>query len=173
MFTEFDVLVSVIILISTIISFMNGIAKDLLSLVGWVGAAAVTLLFFPFAASLMDELFRSSRVVNIAAVIIVYVIALAGISVINSMILDNLREFRLGPVDRSMGAVFGLFKGVVIVSIIHFSIITVAEKEPDWLAEGETYGLTSSGAGIIHNMTKGYVEEGKEAIEQQDFREGS
>jgi len=148
---------------------MNGFSKDFLALIGWVGAGVITLVFFPYAASMMEELFRSSRMVNIAAVVLVYLIALSGISVINAMILDNLREFRLGAVDRAFGAVFGLMKGVVIVSVIHFTIVTVAEKEPGWLTDGETYGMTGAGSEIIQDLTKNFVDDGREVIEEQQI----
>jgi len=168
MFTEFDVFVCVIVVISTIMSFLRGFVKDFLGIVGWWGAAGITLVFYPYAASYTESLFRSSWLISVAAVIIVYIIALMFLSIINSMIIDNLREFRMGPVDRSFGMLFGLFKGLVIISVLHFTIVTIAGNEPAWLKEGETFGLTEMGSDIIEDMFGDFIRDRKEAVQSRD-----
>jgi len=154
-------------LISVLVSFMKGFVKDFLSLFAWIGAAIATLYFYPFAASFMEGLFKSSRIVNITAIISAYVISLSALSLINSFIYGNLKEFQANMSDKVLGIFFGLFKGFVIISATHFIIITIAEKEPDWLVDGETYELTKRGSDIITNLSQNYLEKGKEVIEEQ------
>ena len=50
MFTEFDVIVCVIIMLTTIISLLRGALKDVFSLLSYIVAAVVTLSFYPYAA---------------------------------------------------------------------------------------------------------------------------
>ena len=66
--SQFDVAVIIIILLSSVFAFLRGFIKEILLLTGWVGAISITLYAFPHAANAMGDLFKSSKVVNIAAV---------------------------------------------------------------------------------------------------------
>ena len=153
MFTEFDVLVTVIITAFTLIAFMRGFVKDLLSFASWFGAAILTVYFYPFAASHIDSLFKSPIAVSIAASASIYISSMIVFTIISTIILKSMGEHRKGAVDRSLGVVFGLLKGVFLVSLIHYCIVLVAEKEPEWLKEGETYKITRSGYEFLEEHT--------------------
>ncbi len=169
MFTPFDVLVSVIILVSIIVSFLRGFIKDLLSIFGYVGAAIITLYFFPYAVSIAQEHFKDSTVVNFVTVICLYLLVLTVIFIINATILKSLIAFRTGAVDRSLGLLFGFVKGLAIVSLIHYSVSLVAEDEPEWLTEGETYSLTQTGADIVGDIAGDYIKALKEQAEEGEY----
>ncbi len=167
MFTEFDVIVCVIILISVVGSFIRGAAKDTLTLLGYLFAAWATLFFQPYAAALTDPLFKSPQMVNVAAIILIFIASLLLISLFNAMLLDSLRDFCKTPVDRSLGLLLGLGKGLVIVSLMHFAITSIAGKEPGWLEAGETYDLTRKGSEMADSWLGEYFEEKKEALQEE------
>lgn len=164
MFTEFDVIVSVILMICVISSFLRGAVKDVLSLLGYIGAAAITLVAFPWAASMAEDWFKSSIMINIVAVVGVYFSALILISLVNSILLSAAKGFRFGFFDRTLGLAFGLIKGLVVVSALHYMITAVANDEPDWLTQGQTYEITSTGAGLLSDVVGGNYETIKDAV---------
>lgn len=158
MFTYFDVIVSVVMIICTLTSYARGFVRDFLSLLVWIGAGLLTIFFFPYAADAFESVFRHSVVVSVVAVVLVYVIFLFLLSLLNNVLLSASRDVRGGGFDKSLGALFGLGKGFIIASLLHFSIAEISgEKEPNWLI-GETYGLTKHGAAIINGMTDGLFE---------------
>ncbi len=165
MFSEFDVFILIVLMISTVIGFVRGFIREMLSIAGWIGAGLITYYSFPKLVATISELFISSMVVNIVSIIIVFLVVLGLISVLNAMMLDNLRGFRLGMADRSLGTLFGMLRGVVIVSAIHFMVAIALEeegKDPEWLKQGETYGLTSFGGEMVRNYAMPYLEELRE-----------
>jgi membrane protein required for colicin V production len=175
-FNEFDILVAVIMLISTMVSLIHGFVKDILSILAWVGSAVLTFVFYPMAAKELENYMEGTLVTNLAAIIGVYVASFTCVSLFNAMILDNLRTFRGGPVDRSLGTLFGLVKGFVIVGLLHFAIVLVAGKEPKWLEESKTYSFTSQSSQMFENFFADVVDkvedpdairkDAKDALEQ-------
>jgi membrane protein required for colicin V production len=159
MMTEFDVLVIIVVLLSSMIGFLRGIIREIFSILGWIGAAILTFFLFPYVADKMDGLFKSILVVNIASIFVVFMMVLMVLSVFNAMLLDNLREIRAGSVDRSLGLLFGLVRGVFIVSVFHFLILALHNKDtaPKWLEDGETYGITQPGGEKMYAWAKDYV----------------
>ncbi len=168
MFTEFDVLVSVVVLGCIISSMLRGAVKDVLTIFAYAMAATITLFLQPTIAAFTEEVFRLAWLVNIGAVIVIFILTLALISLFNAMILDNLREMRNGTLDRSLGMVFGFLKGFIYVSILHFSITQLAKDEPGWLKAGETYRLTHIGAGMVGDVVGDYFSEEKESMDDKD-----
>ena len=166
--SQFDVAVIIIILLSAVLAFLRGFIKETMVLAGWVAATAITIYAYPFALEIAGDMFKASKVVNISVLIGVFLVVLILISVINAMILDNLRTLRLGIFDRSLGFLFGIFRGVAIASVIHFAIVMLHNDGdgPKWLTEGETYNITLLGA----NLMKDYAGEIK-GLETDDIED--
>lgn len=169
MFTEFDVIVSVIVLISAVASIMRGFVKDFMSFVNWTGATIATLYFFPYAVSVFEQYFRDPFVGNVVSIIVVFVLSAGLITLLTSAMSERSREFRTSATDKFLGGLFGTLKGFIIVSVIHFSIFLVAGEEPDWLKRGSTYGFTKYGADKIHAMAKDTIDE----IRREDDQKGT
>ncbi len=53
----FDMAVIGIMLLSCVFAFFRGFVKEILSLIGWVGAAAVTVYFFKPASEMLQPYF--------------------------------------------------------------------------------------------------------------------
>jgi membrane protein required for colicin V production len=161
MLTDYDVGIAVIVLITTALAFLHGAMRQILSLTGYVGAGLITWALFPTMKEYLKDVFSDPLVSSAAAVIPVFIIALLFVSMLNTMIMDNLRDFKGGGVDRSLGLIIGLGKGLLIVSVVHIVIASVYKKigedEPKWLTEGRTYGITKAGADLIVAETKKYL----------------
>lgn len=162
MFTEYDVVVLIILLTSAMLALFRGFIREVFSFVAWVGAAVITFMFYPLAAGLFKDVLKSSVVVSILAVMVTYFVVFFLLSGINAIILDFTREVRMGPIDRALGLVFGVFRGLLIVSLIHYSIVLVQGKAPKWLEDSEFYKLSASGASMIEGSISKYVEGSKE-----------
>ena len=172
MFTEFDVVVTIILVAFTLVAVMRGFVKDLLSFIAWFGSTALTLYFYPYTASIVDNFLKNTTIVSVISVLTTYMILLIAFSIFNVGVLKIFGESRKGPIDRSFGLVFGLFKGVFIVSIIHYCIFLVSKGEPDWLKEGQTYKITNYGHELIEeyagDFIKGMIEDSKKRAEDAE-----
>ncbi len=157
MFTLFDVIICVIILLTSVVAFMRGGARDMLSLISWVGAAILTIYFYPYLYSKIEGTFVSQTMNSLAAIVPSFIGFLIILSLISATILGSLVNVRLGILDRSFGAFVGFVKGLAIVSVLHFCIILMMGEEPDWLRNGETYKLSHFGAEIVKDITTDLV----------------
>lgn len=166
MFTEYDIIVTIIVLISMITAFLHGAIKDVLSFLTWIGATIVTFLFFPQLQEIMSEFFKNSVVINIASIITMFIGSFIIITLIAALLGDNLRNLKGGTLDRVLGMAFGALKGLFIASLMHVAIFHLNGKEPDWLKESRSYEVTKAGADIMKNWFKKASSKGKDLIEE-------
>lgn len=162
MFTEYDVVVLIILLTSGLLALFRGFIREAFSFIAWVGAAVITFLFYPLAAELFKDVLKSSSIIGILAVTVTYFTVFFLLSGLNAIILDFTREVRMGPVDRSFGLLFGIFRGLLIVALIHYCVVLVHQKEPSWLEESEFSNLSGVGAKWVDKTISSYLQNSKE-----------
>lgn len=163
-FNEYDLVVLVIMIISTLIAILRGFIREVFSLLGWIGAAIITFIFFEPTANYLGNYFESKIVVSGISVVGLFTISLIAISLVNMILSDFSRAIRLGAIDRSLGLAFGFVRGMIIVSVIHYCITLVynkPEEEPKWFKDATTYNFTNFGAGMLKDLTHDYIHNAK------------
>lgn len=163
--STFDIIVILTIMVSAVLSLMRGFVKEILSLTGWLGAVLITFFGFPYVVKAMVGIELDSVVLNVIAIIILFIISMIVLALINNAILSAVRETTRGPIDSSLGFLFGLIRGYIIVSLLHFTVILVTQDDgPKWLKDGETYNLTRVGANVIRDAVKEYEGDNAEEV---------
>ena len=152
MFTEIDIVVSLIITISVVFSFFRGFLKDFSSILVWVSTLFVTIVFYPYANVMIEDIIANEMVRNIVAIALLFLCAFICISIVTSIILGIFAGMRQNIIDRSFGMVLGFVKGVFIVSMLHFILVLISEEEPAKLKQGQTYAITNFGALLIKDI---------------------
>ncbi len=133
--TVVDWILLAIVLISTAIALVRGFIKEVISLVTWLAAFGVALAFSQPAAVLVPEAvdIPSARVAIAFVALFVIVLILGGI--INWAISKLVESTGLSGTDRSVGMVFGLLRGVLIVAgLILLAGFTALPREEWWHA---------------------------------------
>ena len=128
-----DLLVLGIIVLSIIVSLMRGFVKEALSLTGWLVSLWIAMSF----ASGMAELFGSS--INdptlrlLAAFVSLFVLSLIVGAIINFFATQFVQRAGLTGVDRTIGAVFGFLRGILLITIIVMLLgLTTLPNEKWW-----------------------------------------
>jgi membrane protein required for colicin V production len=122
-----------LILISGLISLYRGFVREVFSVVTWVVAIWVGVRFAgTVAAYLPAGLTDDTLRLGIAfAVLFVLVLIVGG--VIGIVMTRLVRGTGLTGTDRSLGIVFGLLRGVLIVALLVFvASLTLMVEEPWW-----------------------------------------
>ncbi len=146
---EYDIFALIIIVMSTLLALFRGLLREVFSMVAWLGAAVLTFLLYSYVADVLDEALKNRIAVIIISVVMTYIASFLLIAGLNALILEVVKGSRFGPVDRSLGLVFGLLRGLLIVAFIHLSIRVVHGEDPAWLKASQTYGLSQASAELL------------------------
>ena len=114
-FSAVDWILLAVLGLSLLLGVWRGIVQEVLSLAGWVVAFYVSQLYAPLAAAWLP-MEGSSHMLRYAAGFVVVFIAVLVATVLVSWVVKKLvSAVGLGPLDRLLGSVFGLLRGVVIL----------------------------------------------------------
>ncbi|KQX40815.1 hypothetical protein ASD04_18780 [Devosia sp. Root436] len=151
MLTAFDVGVGVLVLISAILATARGLTREVLSLATWAGSAAIAMYMYLYHPEIAQQYIAEELVANIATVVVTFIVALIVLHLLTMRIADFVVDSRIGPIDRTLGFVFGVLRGVLIAIVITiFGTWLMADKLPSWAADSQSLPhLQSMGQTLI------------------------
>ena len=128
-----DLIVLSIIVISVVVSLMRGFVKEALSLAGWLVSLWVAMTFSSGMAELIGDSINDPTLRLLTAFISLFVLSLVVGSIINFFATQFVQRAGLTGVDRTIGAVFGVLRGVLLVTIIVMLLgLTTLPSESWW-----------------------------------------
>lgn len=158
----FDAAVIGVMTLSCLFAFFRGFIREVLSLGAWIGAAIITIYYFPAMAQKLQPHFKSAMGAAGVGTLIIYTVSLIGFSIINGIILKYVKSgTEVGMLDNLMGLLFGAARGALIISL-GFFLLTIAmpEKEyPDWLKKSMTRPYAEKGALELAKIAPDYLRE--------------
>ncbi len=154
-----DLIVVALIVLSAVLAVSRGFTREILSIVGWIAAIFATLYGFPIARPYAREVIAYDILADAIAGIGIFVVTLASISLISGMISQRLRESSLGALDRSLGVLFGLLRGVIFVCLGFLCIQWIYQEEypPDWLHEARFSPVLETGGKLLLSLAPKHV----------------
>jgi membrane protein required for colicin V production len=150
-FTGVDVGVAVLVLISAILATARGFTREILSLATWAGSAAIAAYMYFYHADLAAKYIKEPLVATGVTVIGTFLVALIVLHLLTMWIGDMVVDSRIGPLDRTLGFLFGAARGVLICIVAAvFANFLLAPKLPDMVANAKSYPpLLSAGDWLI------------------------
>lgn len=125
-FTYVDAAVAVIILLSAFLAYSRGLTRELFAIGGWILAGFAAFYFAPIVeplireAPLVGKFLASSCVISmVTAFTAVMAAVLLVLSVFTPIFSSVVLESAIGPLDRVMGFVFGVLRGVVLIAVAY------------------------------------------------------
>ena len=125
-----------IISVSGLISLVRGFVKEAMSLVIWVAAFAVAMNFKEPAADLLVNFIALASIRQLVAWGSLFVGTLLLGAVVNFLLGKLVSSTGLSGTDRTLGLVFGVFRGLLIVLalVIILPQAVPVDQDPWWLA---------------------------------------
>jgi membrane protein required for colicin V production len=118
MFSAVDWILLAVLGLSLLLGVWRGIVQEVLSLAGWVVAFYVSQLYAPRAAAWLPMEGSSQMLRYAAGFVVVFIAVLVATVLISWVVKKLISAVGLGPLDRLLGSVFGLLRGVVILLAI-------------------------------------------------------
>lgn len=144
-----DVAVLAVLLISAVLAFLRGFVHEVLGIGAWVGAALATLYGFPHAQPYTRDLIAIDLVADIVAGVAIFLVVLITLAVLSRMLGARVQQSSLGALDRSLGVVFGLARGIVILAaawlVMEWALPEPADR-PSWVRQAESRKLVAYSA---------------------------
>ena len=153
-----DIAVIGIVLLAGLIAFSLGFVRVVLALLGWVGAAFATLYGFRYVRPIAREWITVEFLADAAAGCTIFIGTLIVLTVISHWIGGRVRNSALSALDRSLGLVFGLAIGAVLVSLGYLAMAWALDlpeetsKQPKWIQVARTRPLVVWGAQRIERL---------------------
>lgn len=147
--TLLDLGILLLIILSLIVGLIRGFVRELISLATWVLAIGFALLYF---RALADELpfavYNEVARFGIAFAVIFFAILVIG-AIINYLLSAAVSSIGLGGLDHFLGAVFGVFRGGLIVVLLIILIGVTSLPEKSWWTESQLVPHFEQGAGWL------------------------
>lgn len=147
-----DVILVVIMLISAFLAMLRGLTREMLSIMSWALAALAALFVYPLYRDRLRSLIQPDILADGVLIATVFVIVLIVVSLITVRLSDRVLDSRVGAVDRTLGFIFGLIRGLLLVVIAYELLIAIMPKEtlPRWVTEARSLTvIESTGKAII------------------------
>jgi membrane protein required for colicin V production len=128
-----DAVIVVILILSLVMGFINGLVKEVASLAALILGIWGAIRFSTFtAAKLYDYFDMTGRYVGIIAFLITFAIIVVIIHFIGILADKIVNAASLGFVNRLLGIVFGLLKSVLIMSVF-FVVLNAIDARRSFL----------------------------------------
>ncbi len=115
---------ALIILVSAVLAFSRGLIRELMAILGWIGAAIAAYYFAPGVQPLVKELpvvgeflADSCELSVVAAFAGVFVIGLIVAALFTPLFSGAVQRSALGGIDQALGFLFGAARGVLLIAI--------------------------------------------------------
>ena len=131
--TIIDVVILVVIGISFLIGLVRGFVRETLSLITWAVALWAAFTFADRFTQHFEQFLSDPTLRLIASFIVVFIITLVLLSLIGFFLSSVFESTGLTGIDRSLGGVFGILRGAIIVAVlIILAGFTGFPNEPWW-----------------------------------------
>ncbi len=145
MLTAFDVGIGLLIFISAILATARGLTREVLSLGTWAGSALIAVWMWQSHPDIAREYIAEPIVADIATVVVTFILSLIVLHLITIRIADFVVDSRIGPLDRTLGFVFGALRGGLIgVVLVVFAQWLLGTSLPSWALQSRSLPVLSS-----------------------------
>jgi membrane protein required for colicin V production len=136
-----DIFLIAVMLISGLLAMVRGLIREVLAIAGWGAAAGAALLAYtkvlPWAKTYFSTL--NEYVVTGGTLAVFFIGTLIIVSIITVKISDKSLDSRIGALDRTLGFMFGMARGLLIVVVMFaFYDWFQPKTQPGWIANARS-----------------------------------
>lgn len=129
--------------LSMLLGAWRGLVYEVLSVLGWAVSFFAAQWFAPSVAAMLPLQSASEPVRYAAAFVLVFIGVLVACSLLTVAIKKLVQAVGLRPIDRTLGAGFGILRGLILLLAATVVVNMTALKSSPWWQE-------STGAGVLN-----------------------
>ena len=145
----FDLVAGSILVISALIGFSRGAVLEVVTLLAFTVAAALSVYLLPFTAPVARSSVHPGWAANGVAVLVAFLIAYVGLRLLGGNLSKLIRSQRtLGSLDRTVGLAFGVVRALVVLGAAYLVFAaTPLGHPPELMTSARLYPLVQ-GSGV-------------------------
>lgn len=147
--TLFDLLAIGILAISVIIGFVRGGAREVMTVLAFVLAVAISTFALRYTSPIFRKSVETTWLADALALLVVFIAAFIVIRVIGYALTRKIHTTHaLGALDRLLGVGFGVVRALVVFGVFYmvFNAATPRERVPAWIQDATLYPLAATSA---------------------------
>lgn len=146
-----DIGVVLVLLISGVLAYARGLVHEVLSIGGWIGAVLATIFFYPVIQPLSRQFIPIDLAADLSAGIVIFIVTLVVLSLATRALSSRVKDSALNVLDRSLGFLFGLARGALLVCVAYLGLEFLVPKsdQPEWITSARTMPVIVEGAAAL------------------------
>lgn len=141
-----DIIILVLVLLSSIVGFWRGITREVLGIFSWLLAAIIAYFLHALPEPLIGMMISNEFMKEIVSGLLVFLIALILLTSITYSFSDAVKGSIIGGADKILGFLFGACRGFLLVSIVAVGankfVLKSGDNAPKLLKESKLIPIT-------------------------------
>jgi membrane protein required for colicin V production len=133
---------------SMLLGAWRGLVYEVLSVLGWIASFVLAQWFAPEVADMLPMQKSDQTLRYAAAFVVVFIASVFAAGLISALMKKIIAAVGLRPVDRILGAFFGVFRGLILLLALSVVVHMTALQESEWW-------LASKGGPMLMTLLKG------------------
>lgn len=133
---------------SMLLGAWRGLVYEVLSVLGWIASFVLAQWFAPDVADMLPMQKSDQTLRYAAAFVVVFIASVFAAGLISALMKKIISAVGLRPVDRILGAFFGVFRGLILLLALSVVVHMTALQESEWW-------LASKGGPMLMTLLKG------------------
>ncbi len=152
--TWVDAAVLGVLALSALLAFLRGFVRELLGIGAWVGAGFAAAWGGPLARPQIAAWLKMPDFVAPVAFGAVFLVVLVVLMILSRWISELVRGSVLGGLDRSLGLVFGIARGalLVVAAYILVGLLIPTDRWPEPVLQARALPLVRDGAAKLQRI---------------------
>jgi membrane protein required for colicin V production len=172
--TVVDVMVVAVVLVSAGYAAWRGLVSETFAIFEWVAATYIALRFTPTFQPLVRGAIATPWLQYATVFLCTFLLVFIPLSIMAHRFAESVRRSEVGPVDRTLGFVFGIGRGLVIVGVayIAFAALVPMRDHPTTLTRARLFPLILNTSDVLlslvpNNTTRLERPASREAVQQR------
>ena len=138
--TLLDGILVFVMLISAVLAMIRGFTREVFSIASWVIAALAAWKGSPYLLPYVQAHISDEKIAHGLTIAGIFFITLVVVSIITMRISDFILDSKAGPLDRTLGFLFGAARGLilVVVAFLFLNFFIAEDRQPAWIANAKS-----------------------------------
>jgi membrane protein required for colicin V production len=153
--TKLDYIVFGLLLISAVVGFARGAAREVAAMVALLGAAAAAVFGLKYATHAAAHVVHPHWLAAATAAVLIFAVVYVALRLVGAGVARSIHGTDvLGALDRTVGLAIGLVRGLVVLGALYlmFNAATPLDIRPRWITGARTWPLAADMGRLIEAL---------------------